>query len=134
MFLSFFRKFSKIIITWISWTLKYEANNYDTTSMSVRYCFEMRNAQIVKNTLYRKPTDTYNYVLFNSAHPLPCKSAIPYSQFLRMHIITHSQREAYMVWEEEVEADTNYLRNRKQCKNYGYSQQSRSISKIVCND
>ena len=37
--------------------------------------------------IYRKPTDTYNYVLFSSAHPLHCKLGIPYSQFLRIRRI-----------------------------------------------
>ena len=41
----------------------------------------------IDTSLYRKPTDTYNYVLFNSAHPLSCKSAILYSQFLRIRRI-----------------------------------------------
>ena len=38
-------------------------------------------------SLYRKPTDTYNYVLYSSAHPTSCKLGIPYSQFLRIRRI-----------------------------------------------
>jgi hypothetical protein len=41
----------------------------------------------LKNDLYCKPTDSYNYLLYSSAHPLPCKNAIPYSQFLRIRTI-----------------------------------------------
>ena len=38
-------------------------------------------------TLYRKPTDTYNYIRFDSAHPRSCKIGIPYGQFLRIRRI-----------------------------------------------
>ena len=37
--------------------------------------------------LYCKPTDSHNYLLFNSAHPLKCKQSIPFSQFLRIRRI-----------------------------------------------
>ena len=46
---------------------------------------------IVNNTLisdlYCKPTDSHNYLRYNSAHPQRCKDSIPYSQFLRVRRI-----------------------------------------------
>lgn len=37
----------------------------------------------IKTTLYKKPTDNRQYLLFTSAHPFHTKKAIPYSQALR---------------------------------------------------
>ena len=37
--------------------------------------------------LYSKPTDSHNYLLYESAHPQRCKDSIPYSQFLRIRRI-----------------------------------------------
>ena len=37
--------------------------------------------------LYSKPTDSYNYLYYNSAHPQRCKDSIPHSQFLRVRRI-----------------------------------------------
>ena len=34
--------------------------------------------------LYCKPTNSHNYLRYNSAHPQRCKDSIPYSQFLRV--------------------------------------------------
>jgi hypothetical protein len=34
--------------------------------------------------LYTKPTDTHNYLLYNSCHPSHTKKSLPYSQFLRV--------------------------------------------------
>ena len=42
---------------------------------------------LISTSVYRKPTDTYNYILFSSAHPLHCKLGIPSSQFLRIRRI-----------------------------------------------
>ena len=38
----------------------------------------------IETDLYCKPTDSHNYLLYNSAHPKKCKESIPYSQFLRI--------------------------------------------------
>ena len=38
-------------------------------------------------TLYSKPTDSHDYILYSSAHPQRCKDSIPYSQFLRIRRI-----------------------------------------------
>ena len=37
--------------------------------------------------LYSKPTDSHNYLRFNSAHPSHCKTSLPNSQFLRLRRI-----------------------------------------------
>jgi hypothetical protein len=34
--------------------------------------------------LYSKPTDSFDYLLYNSSHPKTCKDSIPYSQFMRV--------------------------------------------------
>ncbi len=41
----------------------------------------------LKTRLYCKPTDTHDYLLYNSCHPAHCKEGIPYSQFLRIRRI-----------------------------------------------
>ena len=41
----------------------------------------------IETNLYTKPTDSHDYVLYNSAHPQRCKDSIPYSQFLRIRRI-----------------------------------------------
>ena len=42
--------------------------------------------------MYTKPTDSHNYLYYNSAHPQRCKDSIPYSQFLRVRrICTHNE-------------------------------------------
>ncbi|CAN7947414.1 unnamed protein product, partial [Ixodes hexagonus] len=38
---------------------------------------------VLSTTLYRKPTDSQQYLSFKSSHPRHCKTAIPYSQALR---------------------------------------------------
>ena len=37
--------------------------------------------------LYCKPTDSHNYLVYDSAHPGHCKKGLPYSQFLRLRRI-----------------------------------------------
>ena len=41
----------------------------------------------LKSDLYSKPTDSHNYLRYDSAHPQRCKDSIPYSQFLRIRRI-----------------------------------------------
>ena len=47
---------------------------------------QLRNNQI-ETDLYSKPTDSHNYLMYDSAHPQRCKDSIPYSQFLRIRRI-----------------------------------------------
>ena len=44
-------------------------------------------------TLYTKPTDTHDYLLYNSAHPKHCKDATPFSQLLRIRKICKNDRD-----------------------------------------
>ncbi len=39
---------------------------------------------ILSVSLYTKPTDTHNYLQFDSSHSPSCREAIPYGQFLRV--------------------------------------------------
>ena len=48
----------------------------------------------IETDLYSKPTDSHNYLMYDSAHPQRCKDSIPYSQFLRIRRIC-SQLEAF---------------------------------------
>ena len=41
----------------------------------------------ISTDLYTKPTDSHNYLYYDSAHPQRCKDSIPYSQFLRIRRI-----------------------------------------------
>ena len=41
----------------------------------------------ISTTLSTKPTDSHNYLVYDSAHPQRCKDSIPYSQFLRVRKI-----------------------------------------------
>ena len=45
----------------------------------------------ITTDLYTKPTDSHNYLFYNSAHPQRCKDSIPYSQFLRIRRICTSK-------------------------------------------
>ena len=47
---------------------------------------EIIDGKIVTD-LYSKPTDSHNYLLYNSAHPRSCRDSIPYSQLLRIRRI-----------------------------------------------
>lgn len=45
---------------------------------------------LISTTLYQKPTDTNNFLHYQSAHPAHCRRGIPYGQFLRVRrICTH---------------------------------------------
>jgi hypothetical protein len=46
-----------------------------------------KKGRVLKTDLYSKPTDTFDYLLYNSSHPQTCKDSIPYSQFLRIRRI-----------------------------------------------
>ena len=65
----------------IKFTMEYskESVHFLDTNVSIN------NASLQLETdLYCKPTDSHNYLLYNSAHPKKCKQSIPYSQFLRI--------------------------------------------------
>ena len=65
----------------IKFTMEYskESVNFLDTTVSINNA-----SQMLETDLYCKPTDSHNYLLYNSAHPKRCKESIPYSQFLRI--------------------------------------------------
>lgn len=51
----------------------------------------IREGNRLITTLYTKPTDAYNFLRFDSSHPLHCRRGIPIGQFLRLRrICTHT--------------------------------------------
>ena len=46
-----------------------------------------KEGTMIFTDLYSKPTDSFDYLLYNSSHPQNCKDSIPYSQFLRVRRI-----------------------------------------------
>lgn len=61
-----------------------------------------REEDALVTTLYTKPTDAYNFLRFDSAHPLHCRKGIPYGQFLRIRrICTHTTE---FLWNSLVKA------------------------------
>ena len=57
--------------------------------------------------LYRKPTDSNNYLEFTSAHPYHTKKGIPLGQFLRLHRIC---REKSSFVEHSIDKGKHFLR------------------------
>ena len=55
-------------------------------------------------SLYRKPTDTYRYLHYNSFHPTHQKKAIPYSQFIRVRRVCSDKRDFYRYPDEMIQA------------------------------
>ena len=55
-------------------------------------------------SLYRKPTDTYRYLHYNSFHPTHQKKAIPYSQFIRVRRVCSDKRDFYRYTDEMIQA------------------------------
>ena len=47
----------------------------------------------ITTSLYTKPTDAHNYLSYTSCHPRNCKSAIPFSQFLRLRRICSKEED-----------------------------------------
>ena len=47
----------------------------------------IKEGRVLYTDLYTKPTDTHDYLLYESSHPKACKDSIPYSQFLRIRRI-----------------------------------------------
>jgi hypothetical protein len=93
----------------------------DTTDSNIRLTYVVGGATLealdlrlhleqdgtVSTSLFRKPTDGHQYVLWSSAHPKNLKASIPYAQLLRIRR-NCSKEEDY-----RVEADTLLDRFRK---------------------
>ena len=66
---------------------KFEA---DTSTVSVKFLdvtVIIDPEGNINTTLYTKPTDSYNYINYQSCHQKACKNGIPYGQFLRFRRI-----------------------------------------------
>ena len=48
---------------------------------------QFNDSRTLYTDLYCKPTDSHNYLLYNSAHPKHLKNSLPYSQLLRLRRI-----------------------------------------------
>jgi len=62
---------------------------YDTSNSSGHFLdiqIKIKNNKLL-TTVYTKPTDSKNYLLYNSEHPKTTLNSIPYSQFLRVRRI-----------------------------------------------
>jgi hypothetical protein len=67
-------------------TIKFTSEISHTTVSFLDTLITIEDGHIVTN-LFCKPTDSHNYLRYNSAHPQRCKDSIPYSQFLRIRRI-----------------------------------------------
>ena len=76
---------------------------------------------VISTDVYQKPTDTHNYLQFDSSHPKHCIRSIPYSQFTRLKKII-SEPETLKRWISEF---TEYFVN---------SEYPRSFLRRVAND
>jgi hypothetical protein len=67
-------------------TIKFTSEISQTKVTFLDTLVTIEDDQLVTN-LYCKPTDSHNYLRYNSAHPQRCKDSIPFSQFLRIRRI-----------------------------------------------
>jgi len=124
----------------IKFTMEASVDSVNFLDTTVRINHDL---QILESDLYCKPTDSHNYLLYNSAHPKKCKQSIPYSQFLRIrricsntpdydrHIVTlsgHFLRRGYPITLLETAA----IAARRLNRNDLLSPQSESEDKTDC--
>ncbi len=60
----------------------HEYSYSEVAFLDTRLYFNEENRLLA--TLYVKPTDSHNYLMYNLAHPQHIKDSIPYSQFIRI--------------------------------------------------
>ena len=65
-------------------SIKFEADLSTTEIHFLDVTVSLDKQHNIKTDLYTKPTDSHNYLKYNSAHPRHCRDGIPYSQFLRL--------------------------------------------------
>ena len=65
---------------------KFTSDISETHTTFLDTTVKITNGELVTD-LYSKPTDSHNYLMYNSSHPQRCKDSIPYSQFLRIRRI-----------------------------------------------
>ena len=102
--LKYLRFLDDIFLIWQHGRESLEAfvQHMNTRMPSIKFTMEASESQVnfldttvrinkttnkIETDLYCKPTDSHNYLLYNSAHPKNCKQSIPYSQFLRIRRI-----------------------------------------------
>ena len=83
-------------------TIKFTA---DWSSETVSFLDTLVNTQLTTD-LHCKPTDTHQYLHWNSCHPQHCKVSIPYSQALRIRRIC-SQEVDFKRHAEELKGHLN---------------------------
>ena len=66
--------------------------------------------------VYQKPTDTHNYLHYNSSHPRHCTKSIPFSQFLRLKRLISEPATLKRRLHEYIEYFVNAGYSRKQLK------------------
>ncbi|XP_064464338.1 uncharacterized protein LOC135375592 [Ornithodoros turicata] len=102
--LSFIENFGNMHPT-IQFTHAYSRESIDFLDVHIG----ISNGTLVTN-LYRKPTDSQQYLSFHSCHPRHTKLAIPYSQALRYRRICSQ--------EDELDANLNDLQNTLVSRNF----------------
>ena len=68
-------------------TIKFTAEISNTSIDFLDITVKNRNNGVLATTLFCKPTDSHNYLLYSSEHPRHILTGIPYSQFLRIRRI-----------------------------------------------
>jgi hypothetical protein len=68
-------------------TIKFTAESSQSSVNFLDVTVNKNQQGVITTTLYTKPTDSHNYLRYESAHPRHCKEHIPYSQFLRIRRI-----------------------------------------------
>jgi hypothetical protein len=68
-------------------TIKFTSDQSTTHINFLDTTVHMGNDGKLYTDLYCKPTDSHNYLLYDSAHPQHCKDSLPYSQLLRVRRI-----------------------------------------------
>ena len=82
-------------------TIKFTAEISNTNIDFPEITVKTNTSGIISTTLYSKPTNSYNYLLYSSEHPRHILNGIPYSQFLRIRRIcsddTDFKKNAFML-------------------------------------
>jgi hypothetical protein len=68
-------------------TIKFTSEHSLTQINFLDTTVHLDNNGLLYTDLYCKPTDSHNYLLYDSAHPKHCKDSLPYSQLLRVRRI-----------------------------------------------
>ena len=72
-------------------TIKF-SSTWSTEAVTFLDTMSYLQNQRIEVDLFVKPTDTHQYLHITSCHPRHCKTAIPFSQALRLHRIYSDSR------------------------------------------